>query len=42
KHVPIDYEKRLVKNDFQWMAQNRDTVLAEWQKRYASKSEPRR
>jgi iron(III) transport system substrate-binding protein len=42
KYVPIDYEKRLVKNDFQWMAQNRDTVLAEWQKRYASKSEPRR
>ena len=42
KHVPIDYEKRLVKNDFQWMAQNRDAILAEWQKRYAAKSEPKK
>ena len=42
KHVPIDYEQRLVKNDFQWMAKNRDAVLAEWQKRYAAKSEPRK
>lgn len=42
KHVPIDYEQRLVKNDFQWMAKNRDAVLAEWQKRYSGKSEPRK
>lgn len=42
KHIPVDYEKRLVKNDFQWMAKNRDAVLAEWQKRYAAKSEPRK
>ena len=42
KHVPIDYEQRLVKNDFQWMGKNRDAVLAEWQKRYAAKSEPRK
>ena len=27
-----------MKNDFAWMAQNRDAILAEWQKRYANKS----
>jgi iron(III) transport system substrate-binding protein len=41
KYVPVDYEQRLVKNDFQWMGKNRDAVLAEWQKRYNAKSEPR-
>ena len=39
-HVPADYEKRLVKNDFKWIAKNRQTILAEWQKRFAAKSEP--
>lgn len=38
-HVPADYEQRLVKNDFAWMAENRETILNEWQKRYANKSE---
>lgn len=42
KYVPSDYEARLVKNDFVWMAKNRDTVLAEWQKRYAGKSEAKK
>jgi iron(III) transport system substrate-binding protein len=42
KHVPNDYEQRLVKNDFAWMAQNRDAILAEWQKRYANKSEAKK
>ncbi|MBN8487678.1 MAG: putative 2-aminoethylphosphonate ABC transporter substrate-binding protein [Burkholderiales bacterium] len=42
RHVPTDYEQRLVKNDFTWMGQNRDAVLAEWQKRYAAKSEPKK
>jgi iron(III) transport system substrate-binding protein len=41
KHVPIDFEQRLVKNDFNLMGKNRDAVLAEWQKRYAGKSEPK-
>ncbi|PTD96914.1 putative 2-aminoethylphosphonate ABC transporter substrate-binding protein [Pseudothauera lacus] len=40
-HVPADYEQRLVNNDFAWMAANRDAILAEWQKRYATKSEPK-
>ena len=39
-HVPADYEQRLVKNDFKWIAKNRQTILAEWQKRFAAKSEP--
>ncbi|BAL96488.1 putative 2-aminoethylphosphonate ABC transporter substrate-binding protein [Rubrivivax gelatinosus] len=42
KYVPTDYEQRLVKNDFGWMARNRDAVLAEWQKRYGAKSEPKK
>lgn len=37
--VPADYEQRLVKNDFAWSAKNRDKILAEWLKRYDSKSE---
>ncbi len=37
--VPADYEQRLIKNDFAWSAKNRDKILAEWLKRYDSKSE---
>ena len=40
-YVPADYEKRLVKNDFGWEAKNRDRILAEWTKRYDSKSAPK-
>ncbi len=42
KHVPTDYEQRLVKNDFTWMAKHRDAVLAEWERRYSAKSEPKK
>lgn len=38
-HIPADLEKRLIKNDFAFAAKNRDKILAEWQKRYAAKSE---
>ena len=41
-NVPADYEKRLVKNDFAWAAKNRDQILAEWNKRYDAKSEPKK
>ncbi len=41
-NVPADYEKRLVKNDFAWAAKNRERILAEWTKRYDSKSEPKK
>jgi iron(III) transport system substrate-binding protein len=31
----------MVKNDFGWMAENRDRILAEWSKRYESKAAPK-
>lgn len=41
-NVPRDYESRLVKMDFNWAAENRERILAEWNKRYNAKAEPRR
>ena len=41
-HLPGDLEKRLIKNDFAFAAKNRDKILAEWQKRYDAKSEPKK
>ena len=40
-NVPKDYESRLVKMDFNVAAENRERVLAEWTKRYNSKTEKR-
>lgn len=40
-NVPKDYESRLVKMDFGWAAENRERILAEWTRRYNSKSEKR-
>jgi iron(III) transport system substrate-binding protein len=40
-NVPKDYEARLVKMDFAWAADNRERILAEWNKRYSAKSEKR-
>jgi iron(III) transport system substrate-binding protein len=42
KNVPADYEKRLVKMDFTTAATNRERILAEWTRRYDSKSEPKK
>jgi iron(III) transport system substrate-binding protein len=42
KNIPADYEKRLVKMDFQWAADNRERILDEWNKRYNAKSEPKK
>lgn len=39
---PADPLKQLIKNDFNWAAKNRDSILAEWVKRYDSKSEPKK
>lgn len=36
---PKEPEKQLAKNDFDWAAKNRERILAEWTKRYDSKSE---
>jgi iron(III) transport system substrate-binding protein len=38
-NVPKDYEARLVKMDFNWAADNRERILAEWTRRYNSKTE---
>jgi len=40
-NVPKDYEARLVKMDFVKTAETRERVLAEWTKRYNSKTEKR-
>lgn len=37
-----DVEAKLAKNDFVWAAANREKILAEWTKRYDSKSEPKK
>lgn len=38
---PDKLEAMLIDNDFTWAAQNRERILAEWQKRYGVKSEPK-
>ena len=40
-NVPKDYEQRLVKLDFDYAANERARILAEWTKRYDGKSEKR-
>ena len=40
-NVPKDYEARLVKMDFNYAADNRERILAEWTKRYNAKTEKR-
>ncbi|MGN8275653.1 putative 2-aminoethylphosphonate ABC transporter substrate-binding protein [Pseudomonas sp. SMN5] len=40
QELPADYEQRLIKNNFNWVSENRDRILAEWRKRYDGKSEP--
>jgi iron(III) transport system substrate-binding protein len=45
KSAPVNYpanaEAAMTRNDFSWMAQNRERILAEWVKRYESKAAPR-
>lgn len=40
-NYPEGEEEALVDIDFYWVANNRDRILAEWQKRYGVKDEPR-
>jgi iron(III) transport system substrate-binding protein len=40
-NYPPNAEEAMVKNDIGWMASNRDRILAEWTKRYDSKSAPK-
>lgn len=39
---PADLNKQLIKNDFRWMAKNRDRILKQWSEKYDSKSEPKK
>ena len=39
EHIPADLEKKMIKNDLEWAANNRKAILEEWSKRYDSKSE---
>lgn len=41
EHFPADAENRMIDNDFGWAAANRTNILAQWQKRYDGKSEPK-
>ena len=41
EHFPDGILDAMIDNDFEWSAQNRKRILAEWQKRYDSKSEPK-
>lgn len=41
EHIPADLEKKMIKNDLEWAANNRKAILEEWSKRYDSKSESR-
>ena len=40
--LPENMLQHMAKNDFQWAAQNRARILAEWSKRYDAKSEPKK
>jgi iron(III) transport system substrate-binding protein len=39
EHFPEGLLDAMIQNDFEWAANNRKAILAEWQKRYDSKSE---
>ncbi|MFT6558630.1 putative 2-aminoethylphosphonate ABC transporter substrate-binding protein [Sneathiella sp.] len=41
EHFPPQIATAMIKNDFAWAAKNRKNILAEWQKRYDSKSDPK-
>jgi iron(III) transport system substrate-binding protein len=41
KFFPPDLQQKMIKNNFEWAATNRSKILAEWEKRYGSKSEPK-
>ncbi len=41
EHYPANVTEKMIDNDFEWAANNRDAILEEWSKRYDSKSEPK-
>jgi iron(III) transport system substrate-binding protein len=40
-NYPADGEAAMIKNDLNWMATNRERILAEWSKRYEAKAAPK-
>jgi iron(III) transport system substrate-binding protein len=38
-HMPENLQSKMIDNDFDWAASNRERILAEWQKRYDVKTE---
>ena len=42
EHFPAGITEAMIDNDFEFAASNRKAILAEWQKRYDSKSEPKK
>ena len=40
-NYPVNPEAQMAKNDFSWMAENRERILAEWSKRYEGKAAPK-
>jgi iron(III) transport system substrate-binding protein len=40
-NYPANAEARMYPNNFTWMAENRERILAEWSRRYESKAAPR-
>jgi iron(III) transport system substrate-binding protein len=41
-HLPTDMDQRIMKQDFTWAAKNRERILKEWERRYGSKSDPKK
>ena len=42
EHFPEGITEAMIDNDFEFAANNRQRILAEWQKRYDGKSEPKK
>lgn len=40
-NYPVEAESLMIENDFNWAANNRERILAEWQTRYGSKDAPK-
>lgn len=41
ENYPADAQEKMIDNDFEWAANNRERILAEWSRRYDAKSEPK-
>ncbi len=42
KHFPAGITEAMIDNDFEWAATNKAKIIADWTKRYDSKSEPKK